>query len=449
MEGSVAEALLDAARSGETETASRLLNANADPNSHEYVVGATPLETAALEGHEELVRLLLNHGADPNACDADGWTALHNAMLGASPNGLGVIRILCTRADVNRKTNADGHAPLHLAHMADPKLDWKLVNGADGQGRTAYFSPAVVQTLVAAGANVNVRAADGSTPLHAASAAGASSCVLALLHGGADVNAVDGSGRTALDLAGSDWHGGGRADFLARLQDMLRGAAAGGAPSLPQAEEVEEEVDDDVGGSSSGSGLLSIDGDDSSGWAAALEAVQLKVQRLRASAAGSSSAAACSSSPASSSHGVVTARPTYQPPPTAYPTRPIPPPLPDGYLETYGHLPASLEASPIHPPGGRQVYRATENASMGVGHEDDDDAVCAMEDDDEAPTTPQQKQYQQRQSNKRPYYTSTQQQQRKLAARQLSDGSSALTAYAHSALTFAEPDDDNDEGDWR
>ena len=53
MEGSVAEALLDAARSGETETASRLLNANADPNSHEYVVGATPLETAALEGHEE------------------------------------------------------------------------------------------------------------------------------------------------------------------------------------------------------------------------------------------------------------------------------------------------------------------------------------------------------------------------------------------------------------
>ena len=373
-------------------------------------------------------------------------------MLGASPNGLGVIRILCTRADVNRKTNADGHAPLHLAHMADPKLDWKLVNGADGQGRTAYFSPAVVQTLVAAGANVNVRAADGSTPLHAASAAGASSCVLALLHGGADVNAVDGSGRTALDLAGSDWHGGGRADFLARLQDMLRGAAAGGAPSLPQpatAEEVEEEVDDDVGGSSSGSGLLSIDGDDSSGWAAALEAVQLKVQRLRASAAGSSSAAACSSSPASSSHGVVTARPTYEPPPTPYPTRPIPPPLPDGYLETYGHLPASLEASPIHPPGGRQVYRATENASMGVGHEDDDDAVCAMEDDDEAPTTPQQKQYQQRQSNKRPYYTSTQQQQRKLAARQLSDGSSALTAYAHSALTFAEPDDDNDEGDWR
>ena len=266
-----------------------------------------------------------------------------------------------------------------------------------------------------------------------------------------DVNAVDGSGRTALDLAGSDWRGGGRADFLARLQDMLRGAAAGGAPSLPQAaaEEVEEGLDDDVGGSS-GSGLLSIDGDDSSGWAAALEAVQLKVQRLRASAAGSSSAAACSSSPASNSHGVVAARPTYEPPPTPYPTRPIPPPLPDGYLETYGHLPASLEASPVHPPGGRQVYRATENASMGVvGHEDDDDDAVAMDDDDEAPTTPQQKQHQQRQSNKRPYYTSTQQQQRKLAARQLSDGSSALTAYAHSALTFAEPDDDNDEGDWR
>ena len=89
---------------------------------------------------------------------------------------------------------------------------------------------------------------------------------------------------------------------------------------------------------------------------------------LRASSVAATSAAVAGPSPvrAGTAAALLTARPTYQPPPTAYPYTPHPTALPTGYVETYGHLPASLEASPIHPPGGRQVYRATDYASMGA-----------------------------------------------------------------------------------
>lgn len=39
----------------------------------------TALHKAALHGHLLVVRYLLPDKADVHACDADGWTALHNA----------------------------------------------------------------------------------------------------------------------------------------------------------------------------------------------------------------------------------------------------------------------------------------------------------------------------------------------------------------------------------
>lgn len=56
----------------------------------------------------------------------------------------------------------------------------------------------VVQALLAAGAPVDAKVADGATPLHWATRFGADDCVPLLLAAGADVRAVDEDGRTPL-----------------------------------------------------------------------------------------------------------------------------------------------------------------------------------------------------------------------------------------------------------
>lgn len=59
----------------------------------------------------------------------------------------------------------------------------------------------VVQQLLKAGVNVNVRTSDGQTPLMMAAAKGYSDLAKVLLDGGADANIVDGKGSTALKIA--------------------------------------------------------------------------------------------------------------------------------------------------------------------------------------------------------------------------------------------------------
>ena len=59
----------------------------------------------------------------------------------------------------------------------------------------------VVQQLLKAGVNVNVRTNDGQTPLMMASAKGYSDLAKVLLDGGADANIVNAAGSTALKIA--------------------------------------------------------------------------------------------------------------------------------------------------------------------------------------------------------------------------------------------------------
>lgn len=76
----------------------------------------------------------------------------------------------------------------------------------------------VVQQLLKAGVNVNVRTSDGHTPLMMAAAKGYSDLAKVLLDGGADANVVDGSGGTALKIALD--HG------FTRTAEILREAGA-------------------------------------------------------------------------------------------------------------------------------------------------------------------------------------------------------------------------------
>ena len=54
--------------------------------------GWTPLSKASYYGHEAVVRLLLSRGARQELQDDEGYTALHNAVVGDFP---GIVALLC------------------------------------------------------------------------------------------------------------------------------------------------------------------------------------------------------------------------------------------------------------------------------------------------------------------------------------------------------------------
>lgn len=102
--------------------------------------GVDLLSWAALGGSADAVRLLLERGAD-----ADG-----GALQAAASGGhLEVVRLLLDAgADVDRRDPDTGRVPLHAAVTA----------GAED-------SPAVVEALLAAGADVNATTSDGASAL--------------------------------------------------------------------------------------------------------------------------------------------------------------------------------------------------------------------------------------------------------------------------------------------
>jgi ankyrin repeat protein len=122
--------------------------------------GTTPLARAAKGGDIEVVGLLLKHGAKPDLPTVNGVTPL---MMAA---GTGY-------------------------------------SGRDSRGRyqSEEEAIAVANLLLDAGADVNVRANDGSTALHGAASRGRSELVKTLVARKADLGIKDGRGRTAADAA--------------------------------------------------------------------------------------------------------------------------------------------------------------------------------------------------------------------------------------------------------
>ncbi|MCL5773105.1 MAG: ankyrin repeat domain-containing protein [Firmicutes bacterium] len=159
-----------------------LISAGADINVKDKW-GNTPLESAT-GWNEEIVELLISKGADVNAKNKSGYTPLHLAVMPRMPREkivsdpdakerpysiparLKVVKLLISKgADVNAK-NKSGYTPLHLAVMPQEKK----VRFPDDRLRS-YSIPApieVVELLISKGADVNIRANNGETPMQAA-----------------------------------------------------------------------------------------------------------------------------------------------------------------------------------------------------------------------------------------------------------------------------------------
>lgn len=200
-----------AARLGDTETLSLLLDAGADPGvATRY--GVTPLALAATGGFGEAVVRLLGAGVDANSASQDGQTALMSAVLGGSPRAIQAL--LAAGARVNDTEPARGQTALMWAAGAGnaPAIVALVEAGADVTARsTAGFTALLlavlndereaVEALVALGADVNDTAPDGTTALNMAIVNAYYELAWALLDHGADPNRPDRRGSPLHTLA--------------------------------------------------------------------------------------------------------------------------------------------------------------------------------------------------------------------------------------------------------
>ena len=157
-----------------------LFERGADPNAIDLQNGLTPLQIAILSCRTATVKVLLEHGADPEAAMLnEGGNTLHLALRSsASPD---VLRILMS-SEVNLDRQDDyGNAPL------------------------VYFvaneNPAMMHSILDAGADPNVTDRNGHSVAHYAATNGEVELLSKLRILGADLGAVANSGVTPLHLA--------------------------------------------------------------------------------------------------------------------------------------------------------------------------------------------------------------------------------------------------------
>jgi ankyrin repeat protein len=152
-----------------------LLGKGADANANDHR-GDPLIITAMSVGSAPATMAMINAGANPNARDTTGKSVLSYAVYLKQPEIIAAL--IAKGADVNAPSEAgDGGNPAPPLFMA--------MKGGD---------LALVQQLIAAGANVNALDGQGSTPLHRAVLARpaeyTTALVTTLLRAGADANAM-------------------------------------------------------------------------------------------------------------------------------------------------------------------------------------------------------------------------------------------------------------------
>lgn len=248
---------------GSVEAARSLLAQGADPNFRDSK-GQTPLSIAAAFQGPDKALLLLEAGATVDA-RVDGETPL---MIAAAAYRAATVKaLLAHEADANA-VDTTGNTPLLRAAASrqswreeiDPLVPLLLAAGADvnrrnARGETALMwmaaegNPAFPQVL-AKSTDVDARDADRNTALLWAARRFVRDqqvqCGTLLLERGADVNAANRRGETALILAATQHETGGIRLLLARKADVNRPTVEG-RTALMQAIDGPEDFDNDKG----------------------------------------------------------------------------------------------------------------------------------------------------------------------------------------------------------
>ena len=190
-----------AAGNGDAAAIARLLAAGANPNAA-LLEGETPVMTSARSGSAEGVRLLVEAGADVNARET---SRAQTALMWAVTQGQhDVVQVLLEAgADVEARSKVRPRL-MYDATTNAGQFDQGVIENLGG------FTPLLfaarhgdvesARLLLAAGADVDNPAANGTSPLVVATHSGHTACAGLLLAEGAEPNAI-GAGYTALHAA--------------------------------------------------------------------------------------------------------------------------------------------------------------------------------------------------------------------------------------------------------
>jgi uncharacterized protein len=226
--------LMFAAREGDLETTKGLLAAGAKIND-DAKDGTTALVVAVIRGHREYATFLLDHGADPNM--GPGFTPLHWAagewQSGYTSATLGILEednqwfplgglrgqakldfvkvLLAHGADVNIRATANPRYQGGGGPIGGNMRGGNLAGGTPFLMAAQAGDVAVMRLLLANGADPKIKTIRNTTPLMAAAGLFATlneylrvtdesalEAIKLLLELGADVNAVNDDGATAL-----------------------------------------------------------------------------------------------------------------------------------------------------------------------------------------------------------------------------------------------------------
>ena len=171
-------ALIAAAGAGHKEIVKMLLNAGADPKALN-IEGRSALMAAALRGDETIIKMLLDAGADVKVKDQQNETALFDAVRYGHA---GAVKLLL---GAGADPNIHNQRPVKAPDNGYTPLMYAARRGVAGNNASVQNWNDLIEALLEKGADPNARNSRGATALGIAQDAGYLDAVKLLLAGGA------------------------------------------------------------------------------------------------------------------------------------------------------------------------------------------------------------------------------------------------------------------------